>query len=80
MSFDRTTDQAAKTAVAVVKPEAFRSTSGFTHQMPFYDIWGNGIAAAALASEYSKRGFSVTSEEVLDFPSVGQDAVSYTHL
>ncbi|KAI0623030.1 phenyloxazoline synthase mbtB [Pyrenophora tritici-repentis] len=50
----------------------FKSHPGFTHQTPFYEIWGNGIAAAALASEYSKRGYSVSSEEVLDFPSVGE--------
>jgi aryl carrier-like protein len=48
----------------------FRSSPGFTYQTPFYEIWGNSIAAAALAFEYSKRGFAMSSEELLDFPSV----------
>ncbi|CAE7033829.1 hypothetical protein PTNB85_03788 [Pyrenophora teres f. teres] len=50
----------------------FKSYPGFTHQTPFFEMWGNAIAAAALASEYSKRGFSVSSEEVLEFPSIGE--------
>lgn len=50
----------------------FRSSPGFTHQTPFYEIWGNSIAAAALACEYSKRGFATSIEELLDFPSVAE--------
>lgn len=50
----------------------FRSHPGFTYQTPFYEIWGNGIAAAALACEYSKRGFPMSSEEVLRCPSIAE--------
>jgi len=50
----------------------FRSSPGFTYQTPFYEIWGNSIAAAALACEYSKRGFATSIEELLDFPSVAE--------
>ncbi|KNG47857.1 phenyloxazoline synthase mbtb [Stemphylium lycopersici] len=55
----------------------FKSHPGFTYETPFYEIWGNGTAAAGLASEYSKRGFPVSSEEVLDFPSITE---ATTHL
>jgi len=50
----------------------FKSHPGFSYQTPFFEIWGNAIAAAALAAEYSKKGVFVSSEEVLDSPSVGE--------
>jgi hypothetical protein len=50
----------------------FRSHPGFTYQTPFYEIWGNSIAAAAFASEYSNRGFAMSSEDVLSCPSVAE--------
>lgn len=50
----------------------FMSHPRFTYQTPFFEIWGNGIAAAALAFEYSKRGFSISSEEVICHPSVAE--------
>ncbi|CAG5177738.1 uncharacterized protein ALTATR162_LOCUS8356 [Alternaria atra] len=53
----------------------FRSHPGFTYQTPFYEIWGNSIAAAAFASEYSERGFAMSSEDVLGCPSVAETIV-----
>ncbi|KAH3952393.1 hypothetical protein HBH53_045750 [Parastagonospora nodorum] len=50
----------------------FRSHPGFTYLTPFYEIWGNGIAAAALACEYSKKGFPMSSEEMLRYPSIAE--------
>ncbi|KAF9694016.1 hypothetical protein EKO04_007758 [Ascochyta lentis] len=54
---------------SVLGPD-FRSHPGFTFQTPFFEIWGNAVAAAALAFEYSKGGFLISSEEVLNCASV----------
>ncbi|KAI8933391.1 hypothetical protein NX059_010006 [Plenodomus lindquistii] len=56
----------------------FRSHAGFSSsQTPFFEIWGSEIAAAALAAEYSKRGFSISCEKVLNYASL---AATVAHL
>jgi hypothetical protein len=48
----------------------FRLHPGFTDKTPFYELWGNSVAAAAFASEYSKRGIHMSIEEILSCPSI----------
>jgi amino acid adenylation domain-containing protein len=50
----------------------FKSYPGFTYRTPFYEIWGGSIAAAAFASEYSKKGIVMSSEELLGCPSIAE--------
>ncbi|CAN9428363.1 unnamed protein product [Alternaria alternata] len=48
----------------------FRLHPGFTDKTPFYEIWGNSVATAAFASEYSKNGIHMSNEEILGCPSI----------
>jgi hypothetical protein len=48
----------------------FRLHPGFTDKTPFYELWGNSVAAAAFASEYSERGIHMSVEEILSCPSI----------
>ncbi|USP74700.1 uncharacterized protein yc1106_01974 [Curvularia clavata] len=49
-----------------------RSDVKFSHDTPFYEIWGSAIAAPALASEYTKNGLDMSCEEVYEYPSITQ--------
>jgi hypothetical protein len=48
----------------------FRLHPRFTDKTPFYEIWGNSVAAAAFAAEYSKRGYHMSVDELLSCPSI----------
>ncbi|KAL1797027.1 hypothetical protein ACET3X_005567 [Alternaria dauci] len=56
---------------SVLGPD-FKSYPGFTDKTPFYEIWGSSIAAAAFASEYSRMGLAVSSEDVFGSPSISE--------
>lgn len=38
----------------------------WTKQVPFYEVWGNLIASHALARYYTKEGFMVSMEDILE--------------
>jgi hypothetical protein len=68
--YPRSLEELVLSAWESVLGSDFRLHSGFTNQTPFYEIWGGSVATAAFASEYSKRGFQMSSEEILGYPSI----------
>jgi amino acid adenylation domain-containing protein len=47
----------------------------WTKQVPFYDVWGNLIASHALAKHYTKEGFMVSMEDILENSDMQSQAV-----
>jgi amino acid adenylation domain-containing protein len=46
----------------------------WTKQVPFYEVWGNLIASHALARHYTKEGFTMSMEDVLENSSMQSQA------
>ncbi|GME55073.1 uncharacterized protein SETTUDRAFT_155102 [Neofusicoccum parvum] len=60
-------------AWAAVLGKGFETrVDGFSEATPFYDVWGDLIGAAALARCYGDCGYEVSTEDVLDNPSQGE--------
>jgi hypothetical protein len=39
-------------------------------QTPFYCLWGDLAAAAALQKSYQEKGFEVSIEDLIDYPTI----------
>jgi len=45
-------------------------TSDIGMDTPFYYVWGNLVAAAAICKIYRGRGFEVSVEDIIDKPTI----------
>ncbi|OBT53201.1 Nonribosomal Peptide Synthase (NRPS) [Pseudogymnoascus sp. 24MN13] len=46
----------------------------WTNKKPFFDVWGNLIAATGIAKFYGAEGFSVSMEDILENPNMEAQA------